>query len=131
LTEGLSIVQERGQTGDDENMCLRGILTNGLSEVSDDRCIGVEDMAPCHACLPWDASRNDNDLDSLECITKLLRCIPIDFSSSLNMAHIGSDARSPMNIIQAKGVSGTHSLFGIFSFCGLLFAVFICWFWFR
>jgi hypothetical protein len=124
-------VQERGWTGDDENMCLRGVLANGLSEVSDDTCIGVEEMVPHHAWLPWDTSRNDNDLDSLECIAKLLQCIPIDFSSGLNMAHIGSDAGSPMNIIQAKGVSGTHSSFGVFSFCGLLFAVFISWFWFR
>jgi hypothetical protein len=124
-------VQERGQTGDDENMCLRGILTDGLSEVLDNRCIGVEEMVPCHAWLLWDTSRNDNDLDSLECIPKLLWCIPIDFSSGLIMAHIGSDAGSPENIIQAKGVSGTCSLFGVFSFHRLLFAVFICWFWFR
>jgi hypothetical protein len=119
-------VQERGWTGDDESMCLRGILANGLSKISDDRCIGVEEMVPCHAWLPWDASRNDNDLDSLECIPKLLQCIPIDFSSGLNMAHIGSDARSPVNIIQAKGVSGTRSSFSVFSFRGLLFALFIC-----
>jgi hypothetical protein len=90
-------------------MCLRGLLADGLSKVSDDRHIGVEEMVPCHAWLLWDASRNDNDLDSLECIAQLLWCIPIDFSSSLNMAHIGSNARSPMNITQAKGVSGTHS----------------------
>lgn len=51
---------------DDGDHGLRAVLGTGLSEVTDDRGVGVEQVVTGHTGLAWDTSWDDDDLGALQ-----------------------------------------------------------------
>lgn len=79
--------------GDNEDVGIWGRLCGSLCEVSDDGCVGVEEIVAGHAWLSWDTSWDENNLCALESGGETAGCWVISGNLALgvDVGDIGGD----------------------------------------
>lgn len=90
--------------GDDENLGLRGKLSNTLGKVADNGGVGVEKIITGHTRLSGNTSGDDNNLDTGKGLLKttLLGGVASDLGVGGNVRKIGSDTGGSSQIVEGK-----------------------------
>ena len=88
--------------GDDLDRGLWCVLSDGLDEVSDDGCVGVEEVVSGHAWLSWDTSWDDNNLSALEALANLLWVETLDLGSRWDVGQVSGDTWSTLQVEEAE-----------------------------
>jgi hypothetical protein len=90
------------RVGDDQNVRVGRIVGDGLSQVTHNPRVGVEQVVTGHTGLAGDTGRNDDDLDAMEGFGELLLGVALDRRGRVDVRDVGGDSDGPADIVQAQ-----------------------------
>lgn len=88
--------------GDDQDVGLGGGLSGGLSEVADNRGVGVEEVITGHTGLAGNTSGDEDNLGALEAVTETgsIGVVASNSAVGVDVAQISSDTLNKRSVFR-------------------------------
>mmetsp|Transcript_14046 Transcript_14046/g.30414 ORF Transcript_14046/g.30414 Transcript_14046/m.30414 type:complete len:310 (-) Transcript_14046:238-1167(-) len=104
LLQGLGSDGNSGIDGVGNNVqhSPRAVLAASSNQVPYNASVDLEQIITGHARLPGNTSWNDDKISTPESISQVVLLVALDLSLGVDVADIGSNARSATNIVQRK-----------------------------